>query len=145
MGNELLEEQTKEEKEEELQRKIEEKKQKKKKEKKEIRETGRSSSISGCSSCRVPICIVAVQYATPHIPGCLKLHMKRRRIHLHHLRRRSKILPRKYISKNKTPKKVKRIPCDPNKPLPQPTEEVENKKNSNLNSSSATDLNLLCV
>ena len=49
--------------------------------------------------------------------------------------------PKKNTSpKNKTPKKVKRIPCDPNKPLPQPTEVVEKQENSNLNSSSATDL-----
>lgn len=141
MGNELLEEQTKEEKEEELQRKIEEKKQKKKKEKKKLEKQAEAAQLAAAQAAGFPFALLPSNMPPPHIPGMPETPHEKKKDSSTSPKKKKQNSPKKNTSpKNKTPKKVKRIPCDPNKPLPQPTEEVEKQENSNLNSSSATDL-----
>ena len=94
MGNELLEEQTKEEKKKNCNAKLKKRNRKRKGEKK-LEKQAEAAQLAAAQAAGFPFALLPSNMPPPHIQGCLKLHMKRRRIHLHHLRRRSKILPRK--------------------------------------------------
>lgn len=132
-GDELPDEQTKEENEEELQRKIEEKKQKKKKEKKKLEKQAEAAQLAAAQAAGFPFALLPSNVPPPHIPGMPETPSTSPK-------KKKQNSPKKNTSpKKKTPKKVKRTPCDQNKPLPQPTEEVNKQENTNVDSSSATN------